>query len=163
MPMHMGWMSPYHALMMQQQQATMVGSSSQQQEMLATMMGLPLAGKSPKRAKPLVAEQNPDNREYDSAFDVLTSGDLKKPGYGWMTTRTASLPIGSPAGSSDADLTSSGPRTKVIKGLHPDSDFDVHSLKTWNAALDKGPQVGSVDHPEASASFGAKRKAQSVF
>ena len=80
-----------------------------------------------------------------------------------MTTRTASLPIGSPAGSSDADLTSSGPRKKVIKGLHPDFDFDVHSLKTWNAALDKGPQVRSANHPEASASFGAKQNAQSVF
>ena len=109
MPMHMGWISPYQALMMQQQQVAMVGSSGQQQEMLATMMGLPLAGKSPKRAKPLAAEQNPDNREHHSAFDVLISWDLKKRGYGWMTTRTASLPIGVPAKSSDADLTSGGP------------------------------------------------------
>ena len=90
MPMHMGWMSPYHALMMQQQQATTLGSS----------MGLPPVGKSPKREKSSLADQNPDSPEHDSVFDVLTSGDLKRPGYGWMTTRTASLPIGSPAVSS---------------------------------------------------------------
>ena len=80
-----------------------------------------------------------------------------------MTTKTASLPIGVPAKSSDEGLTSGGPRKRVITGLHPDFDFNVHSLKTWNAALDKGPQFGSVDHPEASASFRAKRKTQSGF
>ena len=153
MPMHMGWMSPYHALMIQQQQAAMLGSN----------VGLPPVGKSPKRDKPLLADQNPDSREHHSVFDVLTSGDLKRHGYGWMTTRTASLPIGSPAGSSNAALTSSGPKKKVVKGLHPDFDFEVQSLKAWNAALDKGPQIWSANHPDASASFGAKRRAQSVF
>ena len=80
-----------------------------------------------------------------------------------MTTRTANLPIGVSAKSSDADPISGEPRKKVVKGLHPDFDFDVHSLKTWNSALEKGPQVGSVDHPEAYAVFRAKRKTQYVF
>ena len=62
-------------------------------------------------------------------FDVLTSDDLKRPGYGWMNMRTTSLPIGSRAGSSNADLTSSGPRKKVVNGLHPDFDFEVQSSK----------------------------------
>ena len=80
-----------------------------------------------------------------------------------MTTRTANLPIGVSAESSGADPTSGELKKKVVKGLHPDFDFDVHSLKTWNAALEKGPQVGSADHPEANAVFRAKRKAQHVF
>ena len=72
MPKHMGWMSPYHALMMQQQQAAMRGPS----------IGLTPVGKSPKREKPSLADQNPDCRGHHSVFDVLTSGDLKRPGYG---------------------------------------------------------------------------------
>ena len=110
------------------------------------------------------SEQSTDDLFLFSVFDVLTSGDLKRPGYGWMTTRTASLPIGSPAVSSNATLTTSGPKKKkVVKGLHPDFDFEVQSLKAWNAALAKGPPIGSANHPEANASFGAKRRAQSVF
>ena len=81
MPVHMGWMTPYQALMIQQQQASLVGSNSQQKDMLAAMMGLPSVGRSPKRGRPTIVEQNPDNRENHSSFDVLTSGDLKKPGY----------------------------------------------------------------------------------
>ena len=77
-------------------------------------------------------------------FDVLTSDDLKRPGYGWMTTRTASLPIGLPAVSSNATLTSSGPKKKVVKGLHPDFDFEVQSLKAWNAALEKRRAYSSI-------------------
>ena len=50
-----------------------------------------------------------------------------------------------------------------MKGLHPNVVFEVQSLKAWNTALEKGPQIGSANHPEATASFGAKRRAQSVF
>ena len=56
-------MSPYHALMMQQQQAAM----------LVPNIGLTPVGKSPKREKPSMADQNPDCREHHSVFDVLTN------------------------------------------------------------------------------------------
>ena len=66
-----------------------------------------------------MADQNPACREHHSVFDVLTNvptnGDLKKPGYGWMTTRTASPPIGYDAAEcGDADLVSNGPKKKKV-------------------------------------------------
>ena len=80
-----------------------------------------------------------------------------------MTTRRANVPATVSAKSGYADPTTIELKKKVVKGLHLDFGFEVQSLKAWNAALEKGPQVGSAHHPEANASFRVKRRAQQVF
>ena len=100
MQMPMGGMSPYQALRMQQQQA-LLGTSQGE----STVSGSPVG--APKRSDLL------DDPSQHKTFDVLVSGNLKNPGYAWMTTRTTSLLVAIPANSSSGTL---AVRAKLFKG-----------------------------------------------
>ena len=152
--MNMGWASsPYHAMAQLQQQQ-------------AGLAGLPMESNTPAIGTPVKTPQSSPSQSDLSRYDVVTTGEGADKEWGWMTTRSATLPTSRKQSDEDNDEDGDPKRSgsKFVKGLHPEYEFDIKSLQTWEKALDRGPKPVPVSSKVKIATHIRKRsKAEFMF
>ena len=100
----------------------------------AAQAGYPMVGNSPKKG-------------YDDHYGIVVIGDqcIGK-GYGWITTRVATLlKLLAAEAEANTPLKTGEGKTGKLSELNPDSCFTPQSLKAWYKALYKGPQPSPED------------------